>query len=80
MSITRYGSTDLEDFAKDSKACRQIVSEILQFGVTQQQILRITYLLSLELENREAMVDISTCIKKYVDNVGDNPKKSVIET
>ena len=40
MSITRYGSTDLEDFAKDSKACRQIVSEILQFGVTQQQILR----------------------------------------
>ena len=59
---------------------QNIVSEILKFGVSQQQILRIAYLLSLELENREAMIDISTSIKKYVDELGENPKKSVIET
>lgn len=80
MTIKRYGATTMEQAAKNSQQCREIVSEVLKFGVTQQQILRIAYLLSLELENREAMVDISTCIKKYVDDLGDDPKKSVIET
>ena len=80
MTIKRYGSTTLEKSAKESQQCREIVSEILKFGVTQQQILRIAYLLSLELENRKAMVDISTCIKEHVDELGDGPKKSVIET
>ena len=80
MTIKRYGETTLESAAKDSQQCREIVSEIFKFGVSQQQILRIAYLLSLELENREAMVDISTCIKKYVDELGNAPKKSVIET
>jgi hypothetical protein len=70
----------MEQSAKDSEQARDIVSEILSFGVTQQQILRVTYLLSLELEDREAMVDISTCIKTYVDHLGNTPKKSVIET
>lgn len=72
--------TEMESAAKESKQAREIVSEILNFGVTQQQILRVTYLLSLELENREAMIGISTCIKEYVDQLGDSPKKSVIET
>lgn len=80
MDIKRYGTTGMEQAAKDSQQARDIVSEILSFGVTQQQILRVAYLLSLELENREAMVGISTCIKEYVDQLGDSPKKSVIET
>lgn len=80
MTIKRYGTTSMEDSVKESQQCREIVAEILNFGVSQQQILRIAYLLSLELENRKAMVDISTCIKSYVDNLGDAPKKSVIET
>lgn len=79
MSIKRYGTTDTEQMAKDIAMTREIVFEVLKFGVTQQQILRIAYLLSLELENREAMVDISTCIKKYVDEIGEKPKKSAIE-
>ena len=80
MTIKRYGTTSLEQSAKESQQCRDIVAEILNFGVSQQQILRVAYLLSLELENREAMVNISTCIKEYVDDLGDAPKKSVIET
>lgn len=80
MSIKRYGTTPLEAGAKEISQTRDIVSEILKFGVSQQQILRIAYLLSLELENREAMIDRSTSIKKYVDELGENPKKSVIET
>lgn len=79
MSIKRYGTTSVEQMAKDISATREIVAEILKFGVSQQQILRVAYLLSLELEDREAMVDISTCIKKYVDEIGESPKKSAIE-
>lgn len=80
MTIKRYGTTSLEQSAKESQQCREIVAEILNFGVSQQQILRVAYLLSLELENREAMANISTCIKEYVDDLGGTPKKSVIET
>ena len=80
MSIKKYGITELEGQAKDSVAAREIVTEILNFGVTQQQILHVAYLLSLELENRESMIDISTCIKGYMSSLGEPKKKSVIET
>ena len=80
MTFKRYGTTALENSAKDSQQSRDIVAEILKFGVSQQQILRIAYLLSLELEDRKAMVDISTCVKRYVDDLGEAPKTSVIET
>ena len=79
MSIKKYGMTNLETSAKEVTVAREIVSEILNFGVSQQQILRVAYLLSLELENRESMIDISTCIKKYIDELGEPQKKSVIE-
>jgi hypothetical protein len=79
MSITRFGQTDVEKRVADSQKAREIVVEILNFGVSQQQILRIAYLLSLELENTDAMQDISQCIKTYVEEL-DKPIKSVIET
>jgi len=80
MSIKRYGVTSLETSATEATAAREIVSEILNFGVSQQQILRVAYLLSLELENREMMINISTCIKEHMDSLGEPQKKSVIET
>jgi hypothetical protein len=42
---------------------RQIVTEILNFGVTQQQILQVIYLLSLELEDRDKSVSIANIAK-----------------
>ncbi len=80
MSIKKYGMTSLEASVKEVAMSREIVSEILNFGVSQQQILRVAYLLSLELENREMMIDISGCIKKHMDSLGEPQKKSVIET
>jgi hypothetical protein len=80
MSIKKYGTTSLESAVKEVAMSREIVAEILNFGVSQQQILRVAYLLSLELENREMMIDISGCIKKHMDNLGEPQKKSVIET
>tara|TARA_B100001029_G_C14977575_1_gene404017 strand:- start:291 stop:533 length:243 start_codon:yes stop_codon:yes gene_type:complete len=80
MSIVKFGETDLEKTTKDSRVAREIVSEILNFGVTQQQILRVAYLLSLELENKDAMINISNCVKEYLENLGEPSKKSIIET
>lgn len=42
---------------------RQIVAEILKFGVTQNQILQSIYLLALELEDREKSVSIANIAK-----------------
>lgn len=41
---------------------REIVSEILNFGVNDQQIQRIIKLLSLELINRDMMISITNAL------------------
>ena len=56
---------------------REIVSEILNFGVTQFQIKKIIKFLSLELEDRSLMVNISSLID---DNTNGNTQvKTKIE-
>ena len=45
--------------------CREIVREILDFGVDEMQKIKIIYLLSLELENRGLLEIVS----KAADNV-----------
>lgn len=79
MNITKFGQTDFEKKAEETQKSREIVAEILNFGVSQQQILRIAYLLSLELENIDAMKNVSQCIKTYIEGL-EEPIKSVIET
>jgi hypothetical protein len=54
---------DLESSFK----CRSIVSEILDFGVSQPEILKIIKLLSLELENRETMLKLCEAIDNTED-------------
>ena len=48
---------------------RDIVKEILAFGVTEDQKLDIIYFLSLELENNDAMKDITKLLKKYRETI-----------
>ncbi|MDB4337411.1 hypothetical protein OAA09_00170 [bacterium] len=57
-NIKAYGETQEELDVKDRVKCREIVNEIMKFGVNQSQILQIMYLLSLELENREIMIHL----------------------
>jgi len=73
--MNTYGNLEIEGRAKDSKLSRDIAKTVLEYGVTQQQILHVAYLLSLELENREAMVEISGCIKQFLDSL-DNEKEN----
>jgi hypothetical protein len=68
----RYGKSDTE-LAVDARAtAREIVQEVLNFGVSQQQILYIVYLLALELEDRDAMLTISNSVKQLLENIGDS--------
>ena len=75
--VKKFGQTKEEEIAQHSQECREIVKRILEFGVTQDQILRTIYLLSLELEDRNIMVDISSIAKKYVMTL-EKPTEAII--
>lgn len=76
------GKSETDKLAEDLLRCRQITGEILNFGVSQDQIIQIIYLLSLELENRDALVDISSAAKAHrKDLLGDKeePQQKLLE-
>jgi len=52
--------------AKRMGQCREIVKEINSFGTNEFMILQIINLLALELENREALVEICDVVKKHL--------------
>ena len=58
MEIKKYGNSQEEESIEEAVKCREIVSEILNFGVNQYQIKKIIQFLSLELEDRDLMVEI----------------------
>lgn len=63
----KIGSTETEKWADEILKSRQIVDEIVKFGVSQKQILNIIKLLAMELEDREALVAISAVVKEALD-------------
>ena len=65
------------DWLNDTKKSRDITSEIMRFGVTQQQILLIISNLALELEDREMMIAIRNVIEPSEDD-GDHQEKRII--
>ena len=73
------GKSNIEKNVQDIQVCRNIVKEILNFGISQNQIVRVCYLLSLELENAEMLKSISDVTKVYLENLmgEDNNLKSV---
>ena len=65
--VKAYGETEEEMDIADRSKCRDIVNEIMRFGVSQNQIFQVMYLLSLELENREIMLHLSKECKNAMD-------------
>ena len=53
--VKKYGETNTDKWVKEMSRSRDIVAEILNFGVSQTQINQIIGLLALEIENREHM-------------------------
>jgi hypothetical protein len=65
-----------EQDAAESVISRQIVREIMDYGVTQFQIGKIIELLALELENRDLMVRIRDAI---ADNTANNTTGIILD-
>ena len=62
----------------DRSRARDIVKEITNFGVNDNQIMHIVYLLSLNLENLENMKEITSFLKKFTDSINTENKKDNI--
>ena len=67
-------SVKLEKLAKEKQRAREIVSEIIKFGVNECQKLDIIYNLSLTLEDNKAMKDINEILKKYREVINKDEK------
>ena len=76
----KFGSSNAEREANEMLRCRKVVSEILNFGVSQREIMRIMHLMSLELENREVMIDLSERIKSSMNDSADSLTGIIAET
>ena len=62
---------DQQTATLENVVAREIVQEILRYGVTQGQIVKIIEVLAMELENRDMMISLVECI-----NADHEPKKS----
>lgn len=56
------GSLPSENRAKENAACREIVSEIVRYGVNDRQILFIIRTLAHELEDMDECREIVGCV------------------
>ena len=73
-------SVKLEKLARDKQKSRDIVKEILNFGVTEHQKLDIINGIVVSLENNQALKDLSEVLKNYREVINkeedtDNNKK-----
>ncbi len=81
-------SVKLEKLAREKNQSREIVLEVLNFGVTEQQKLDIIHGVCLSLEDNSALKEISEVLKKYREvinkeedadnNITDNDKPKII--
>lgn len=78
-----YGQTDAEKLADEKTVCRQIVSEVSNFGLSQRQLLFVVYLLSMELEDVHKMQELSAVIRElggadvFITDRSDQPEPLV---
>ncbi len=74
-----YGNTKVHKIAQKLTQCREIVREIENFGIDEMQRMQIIYLLSLGLENREILENISQLLKKHIGNPLEDAEKTQLE-
>ena len=74
-----YGKSESDLHTEKKIQCREIVKEIINFGVTEDQKLQIIYLLSLELESRDKMLGISKLVQKQDEVIKEKKKILTID-
>jgi hypothetical protein len=60
-------NVDIENDVENTLICRQIVQEILKFGVSDYQKIKIIELIGLELESREQLKMIVEVAKSCIN-------------
>lgn len=66
-------------WAKDVLVCRQIVQKINEFGVNDNQRMKIIELIGLELERREDSISIVETVKRLTESKeSQNNQKRII--
>jgi hypothetical protein len=73
INTKKYGSTHEENIVLETAKCREIINEILDFGVNQRQIIKLIKLLSLELEDRGLMLKIISVVDNNEEQHIDKP-------
>jgi len=59
----KYGKTDGEVDVEKSVICREIVKKIIDYGVNENQKIKIIKLLAMEIEDRDIMISIINVCK-----------------
>lgn len=67
-----YGKIQHERQLEQAIAARDISRTVIDYGVSQYQITKIIYLLSLELENRDIADNIFVAVKDALGNDDNN--------
>lgn len=67
-AIVHYGQASSEKTAEENQTCRQIVREVMNFGISQRQQLLLIYLIALELEDVTKMKSITEFMKEVMGN------------
>ena len=62
----KFGSTESEERLQKVLVCRDIVKTIVQYGVSQEQILLIIQFLGYELEKHEQMLEVVGLTKELL--------------
>ena len=66
--MKKYGKTEKDLLVEKSIECRNIVKEIIRYGVSEFQKKKIIYLLSLELEDGEIMKEITSLVHTSIED------------
>ena len=72
--VKKYGKTSEEVRIEKLAECRQIVKQVIDFGVNEDQKRQIIYLMSLELEDVSIMKKISKLLKSNEETLDKNSK------
>ena len=76
--MEKIGESSYEIDAGEMLECRKIVKNLNEFGINEKQKIQLIYLLSLELESKDAM-DIFVNAVKKVKNLDQNVKFSLTQ-
>jgi predicted transcriptional regulator len=68
----------IEKIAKERKLSREIVNEIIKFGVSDDQKVQIAYLLSLSITDNKKMKEICNFLKKFTTEINKEKTENKI--